>query len=96
MSFSDYQPVARSISSTQARVTLTIATIADNILEGTEEITLTFTSAIPNFVRRVEDRGDFASHTAVVKIIDSESKLWSKESTLYCQNERGYIWGWQK
>ena len=48
------------------------------MLEGTEEITLTFTSAIPDFVRRVEDIGDFASLTAVVKIIDSEGKLWSK------------------
>ena len=43
-------------------------------LEKGESVTINFISAIPNFVKRVEDRGDFVVVSTEVYIIDEDSE----------------------
>ena len=43
-------------------------------LEKGESVTINFISAIPNFVQRVEDRGDFVVTSTEVYIIDEDSE----------------------
>ena len=46
-------------------------------LEEGDTIILTHVSTIPNYVFRVENEGEFISHTAKVTIIDKDSKSYS-------------------
>ena len=43
-------------------------------LEKGESVTINFISTIPNFVQRVEDRGDFMVVSTEVYIIDEDSE----------------------
>ena len=49
----------------------------DVALEEGDTIILTHVSNIPNYVIRVEERGEFISHTAKVTIIDKDSRSYS-------------------
>ena len=44
-------------------------------LEDVKSVIINFISAIPNFVQRVKDRGDFVVTSAELYIIDEDSEL---------------------
>ena len=46
----------------------------DLALEAGDSVTIDFMSTIPNFVKRVEDRGDFVVVSTEVYIIDEDSE----------------------
>ena len=63
------------MSSTQARVTFTLEALSDDLaLEAGDTATINFASGITNFVKRVEDRGDFVVVSTKVFIIDEDSE----------------------
>ena len=63
------------MSSTQARVTITLEALSDDLaLEAGDTVTINFASAITNFVKRVEDRGDFVAISTKVSIIDEDGE----------------------
>ena len=65
----------RSVSTTQAGVIIVIEALSDELaLEAGDSVTINFISAIPNFARRVEDRGDFVVVSTEVYIIDEDSE----------------------
>ena len=65
----------RSVSSTQAGVIIVIEALSDELaLEAGDSVTINFISAIPNFAKRVEDRGDFMVVSTEVYIIDEDSE----------------------
>ena len=65
----------RSVSTTQAGVIIVIEALSDELaLEAGDSVTINFISAIPNFVKRVEDRGDFVVVSTEVYIIDEDSE----------------------
>ena len=65
----------RSVSSTQAGVIIVIEALSDELaLEAGDSVTINFISVIPNFVKRVQDRGDFVVVSTEVYIIDEDSE----------------------
>ena len=63
------------MSSTQARVTIILEALSDELaLEAGDTATINFASAIPDFVKRVEDRGDFVVISTKVSITDEDSE----------------------
>ena len=65
----------RSVSSTQAGVIIVIEALSDELaLEAGDSVTINFISVIPNFVKRVQDRGDFVDVSTEVYIIDEDSE----------------------
>ena len=65
----------RSVSTTQAGVIIVIEALSDELaLEAGDSVTINFISTIPNFAKRVEDRGDFVVVSTEVYIIDEDSE----------------------
>ena len=63
------------MSSTQRSVIVAFEALSDDLaLEAGDSVTINFASAIPNFARRVEDRGDFMVVSTEVYIIDEDSE----------------------
>ena len=57
------------------RVIVGFEALSDEVaLEGVESVIINFISTIPNFVKRVEDRGDFVVTSTEVYIIDEDSE----------------------
>ena len=71
----DYIPFVRSMSSTERSVIVAFEALSDELaLEADDSVTINFMSTIPNFVKRVEDRGDFVVVSTEVYIIDEDSE----------------------
>ena len=65
----------RSVSTTQAGVIIVIEALSDELaLEAGDSVTINFISTIPNFAKRVKDRGDFVVVSTEVYIIDEGSE----------------------
>ena len=63
------------MSATEARVTITLEASSDDLaLEAGDTATINFVSTIPNFAKRVEDRGDFVVVSTKVFIIDEDGE----------------------
>ena len=63
------------MSSTERSVIVAFEALSDELaLEAGDSVTIDFMSTIPNFVKRVEDRGDFVFVSTEVYIIDEDSE----------------------
>ena len=63
------------MSSTECSVIVAFKALSDELaLEAGDSVTINFISVIPNFVKRVEDRGDFVVVSTEVYIIDEDSE----------------------
>ena len=67
--------ITYQLTNRDVRVVVGFEALSDEVaLEGVESVTINFISAIPNFVQRVEDRGDFVVVSTEVYIIDEDSE----------------------
>ena len=63
------------MSSTERSVIVAFEVLSDELaFEAGDSVTINFSSLIPNFVKRVEHRGDFVVISTEVFIIDEDSE----------------------
>ena len=74
LSHPDYEPrVDITVNENDPLSFITITATDDQVALEQDNITLTFTSVFRNFVKRVEERGEFVRPSTVVTIIDKDS-----------------------
>ena len=69
----DYQSVSVTLVRQDSKITFSLTAYNNTLEEDSDKVILRFTSSIPNFINRVEERGEVFSHTAEVTIVDRTS-----------------------